>query len=425
MPGLEIDQLGRRAQQLIDELAAISAETGRLVRLFLSPEHRRAADLVAGWMKDIGLDVDEDALGTVRGRWRGRDETGRQDNARRLLIGSHLDTVIDAGKYDGPLGVIAGLLAAEHFIRADRRFPFGIDVLAFGDEEGSRFPTTLSSSSAAAGAFDEGSLALRDDGGVSLGEALKAYGKDPSGIAGAAYARDEAAAYIEVHIEQGPLLEHEDEPLGVVTGIVGQTRLRFVVEGVAGHAGTVPMEMRHDALAGAAEIVLATEALAREHAAERMVATVGRIEALPGAVNVIPARVTFTVDLRAMSDKLRREAVTRLKAEAWRLVEARGLTVSVEPFLNAEATPCDPKLQYALAGAIEDIGHRPIHMPSGAGHDAQEMAKLCPSAMMFVRCRGGVSHNPAEYASPADMGRAVAALIAFVERFERDELYRP
>ncbi len=401
--------LGARAAAMIEELGAISAEPGRLVRLFLTPEHRRAADLVARWMREAGLAVSEDVLGTVRGRW---------GEGKRLLIGSHIDTVIDAGRYDGPLGVIAGILTAEHLVRSGKRLGFGLDVLAFGDEEGSRFPSTLSSSAACAGAFDPAMLALTDRGGVSYADALKAYGKSPAEIPQAAYQRGEAAAYVEVHIEQGPVLEAENQPLGIVTGIVGANRLRVTVTGEAGHAGTVPMGLRHDALAGAAELVLAVERIALAHRDDRMVGTVGRIEAAPGATNVIPGRVVFTVDLRSMTDATRRAAITDIRAETFRLVEARGLEIELQPLYETTTTPCAPALQALFADSITALGHKPLHLPSGAGHDAMMMAKLCPSAMLFVRCRRGISHNPAEYASPADMGAAVAALIGFIERFD-------
>jgi allantoate deiminase len=223
------------------------------------------------------------------------------------------------------------------------------------------------------------------------------------------------AAYVEVHIEQGPVLEAENAPLGVVTGIVGQSRLRVTVTGEAGHAGTVPMRVRRDALAGAAEMMLRVERLAQAQAG--MVATVGRIAAQPGAINIIPGRVDFTVDLRAMDDAVRSAAVKTFEQEASAVAAARGLTVACGLFHEEAAAQCAPALQQALADAIAALGQRPIRLPSGAGHDAQMMAKLCPSAMLFVRCRGGVSHNPAEYASPNDMGLAVAALIRFIESF--------
>jgi allantoate deiminase len=402
--------LGARAEAMIAELGAISAEPGRLVRLFLTPEHRRAADLVAGWMRAAGLSVSEDALGTVRGRF--------GSARRRLLIGSHIDTVIDAGQYDGPLGVIAGILAAEHFVSARAELPFGIDVLAFGDEEGSRFPATLTSSSACAGVFESDALATADAKGVTLADALKTYGKYPDDIPAAAYRPENAAGYVEVHIEQGPVLEAKNEPLGIVTGIVGQIRLRVTVTGEAGHAGTVPMNLRRDAYTGAAEMALALEKIAREHAEDGMVGTVGRIEAIPGAVNIIPGRAYFTVDLRSLTDALRLAATERFAADAARIATTRGLKFSIEPFHEIATAHCDPAMQDALAASVTELGHTPVRLPSGAGHDAQVMAQLCPSAMLFVRCRGGISHNPAEFANVADMGLAVAALIRFIEKFQ-------
>jgi allantoate deiminase len=411
----DIAALGARAEAMISELGQISAEPGRLVRLYLTPEHRRAADLVAGWMRTAGMAVSEDALGTVRGRWTGRRASPAKP--KRLLIGSHLDTVIDAGKFDGPFGVIAGILAIQHIAHTGKALPFGIDVLAFGDEEGSRFPSTLATSAACVGAFDAATLGLVDRNGVTFAEALRRYGKDIDAIPSAAYRPADAAAYVEVHIEQGPVLERENEPLGVVTGIVGQSRMRVTVWGEAGHAGTVPMRFRRDALAGATEMALRVERIARAHAQDGMVATVGRMDVMPGASNIIPGRVDFTVDLRAMSDVARLKAVEALRTQAADIAETRRLDVAFERFHDAAAVDCAPALQQAFAASISALGHHPVHLPSGAGHDAQMMARLCPSAMLFVRCRRGISHNPAEYASPGDMGLAVAALIHFIENF--------
>lgn len=404
MAEIDVQALGARAEAMINTLAPISAEPGRLVRLFLSPEHRRAADQVAQWMREAGLDVSEDALGTVR---------GRVGQGPRLLIGSHIDSVIDAGNYDGPLGVVAGILAAGHF---GGKPPVPIDVLAFGDEEGSRFPSTLSSSSACVGAFENDTLDFADRNGITFGDALRRYGKNADDVAKAAYRPADVLGYVEVHIEQGPLLEAENQPLGVVTGIVGQSRFRVTVTGEAGHAGTVPMRMRRDALAGAAEMTLLAERIGR--AGDEMVATVGRLDLLPGATNIIPAKVTFTVDLRCMDDAARKGAIAQFESQAREIATARKLAIEIEHFHAVDAVRCDARLQDTIAASIGDVGGRALRLPSGAGHDAQMMARLCPAAMMFVRCRGGISHNPAEYASPADMGLAVAALIRFIERFK-------
>ena len=399
--------LGERADLMIRTLASISAEPNRLVRAFLTPEHRAAADLIGRWMRDAGLDVSEDALGTVRGHWPG-------EGKKRLLIGSHIDTVIDSGMFDGPLGVIAGILAAEHFARAGRKLPFGIDVLAFGDEEGSRFPVTLSSSYAVAGHFDMARLDRTDHQGATLREVLTQYGKNVADIPAAAYSRDEAAAYVEVHIEQGPVLEYRSQPLGVVTAIAGQTYVNVEFLGEAGHAGTVPMMLRRDALAGAAETIALAERLARDTKGE-VVATVGVLRIPNAAGNVIPGNVALIVDIRSGSDAARHKFVETFKAEVRALAERRHLGVTMTDTRNVPTTPCDAGLQQGIADAIGAVGGEPVSLVSGAGHDGMAMARLCPVAMIFVRCRGGISHNPAEYASPADMGLAVAALIRFIE----------
>jgi allantoate deiminase len=402
-------ELGRRAEAMLDELAAISAEPDRLVRLFLTPEHRRAADLVAQWMREVGLDVFEDAIGNVR---------GRLGKPPYLVLGSHIDTVIDAGKYDGPLGVVAPILAVDVLQRKKSTPAIGLELVAFGDEEGSRFPSTLPSSAALAGHFDAKHWDLKDLSGMTCAEALRAYGKEPENIHQAAIPRGEAAAFVEVHIEQGPVLEAESQPLGVVTAIVGQTRLQATVTGESGHAGTVPMTLRRDALAGTAEMVLLAESIARDFASDGMVATVGRLEARPGAGNIIPGVTRFTLDLRSASDSARGAAIERFEREARAIADRRGLGFAIEPIHRIVTTACDQHVQDRLARAIETVGGNPIRLPSGAGHDGLMMSKLCPIGMLFVRCKGGVSHNPAEYASPEDIGLAVAALVNFIERFK-------
>jgi allantoate deiminase len=388
------------------------------VRQFLTPEHRRAANMIAGRMQEAGLEVSEDALGTVRGHWASeREAAGGKTKSKRLLIGSHIDTVIDAGYFDGPFGVVAAILALEHFAKNERRFSFGIDVLAFGDEEGVRFPKTLHSSLAVAGAFTYPSLDAKDADGVTLRDAIVKYGKDPAEIAAAAYSRDIAAAYIEVHIEQGPVLEHRNQPLGVVTSIAGQTYLNVEFLGEAGHAGTVPMMLRRDALAGAAETILLAERLARETRGE-VVATVGHVNIPSAASNVVPGNVALIVDIRSGSDTARHKFVDRFKNEIRTIAERRQLGLLVTMTRDVPKTPCDPTIQDNFESAIKAVGGQPPRLASGAGHDGTAMAKLCPIGMMFVRCLGGISHNPAEYASPDDMGLAIAALIKFIESFK-------
>ncbi len=417
MADVDPQNLGERAERMLLALGAISAEPRRLNRQFLTPEHRRAADLVGTWMKAAGLDVSEDALGTVRGHWASAGLMAGRNTGKRLLIGSHIDTVIDAGLYDGNLGVVAGILAAEHFAKAGRRLPFALDVLAFGDEEGVRFPATLNSSRAVAGVFRPAALELKDANGVTLREAVTRFGKDPADIAGAAFSPEEVAGYIELHIEQGPVLENRNQPLGVVTAIAGQSYLSVELMGEAGHAGTVPMMMRRDALAGAAEIILQAELMARDTSGA-VVATVGVVTISAPATNVIAGHVVLIVDIRSGSDPARLDFVERLKLEIRSVADRRHLGLQVTQTRNVATTPCDAAIQDGIAAAIRATGSEPLRLASGAGHDGTAMAQLGPIGMMFVRCRGGVSHNPAEYASPADMGLAVAALIRFIEGFK-------
>lgn len=411
-------ELGARAEAMLAELAAFSDDDANLTRLYLSPAHRAAADHVAGWMRAAGLDVGFDALGTARGRLK-PTAPGRAGN-RRLLIGSHIDTVVNAGRYDGMLGVVAGILAAEEIRARGIELPFGVDVLAFGDEEGVRFPTTLVSSSAVAGCLVPSDLDARDADGVPLRDALLAFGGDPEAIASAAYAREEALAYLEVHIEQGPVLEAEGLPIGIVTSIAGQSRFSVTVAGEAGHAGTVPMLLRRDALAASAEMMLAIEDVARDGQAHQMVATVGRLTARPGAVNVIPAEVIFTLDIRADADAPRLTAIADLDARFQAIAARRGVSVAMDKFYESPTTPCATRLQEALAAAAGDLGLPGRRLASGAGHDGHAMIHLTDVGMLFVRCRGGISHNPAEFAAVDDMGLAVEALIRAIERLATD-----
>ena len=413
-------ELGIRAEAMLAELAAFTDGDGNLTRLYLSPAHRAAADHVAGWMRGAGLDAGLDALGTVRGRLK-PTAAGRAGN-RRLLVGSHIDTVVNAGRYDGMLGVVAGILAIEEIRARNIQLPFGVDVLAFGDEEGVRFPTTLVSSSAVAGCLVPSDLEARDADGVALRDALIAFGGDPDASMSAAYARDEVVAYLEVHIEQGPVLEAEGLPFGVVTSIAGQSRFSITVAGEAGHAGTVPMALRRDALAASAEMMLAIENVARAGGAHQMVATVGRLAARPGAVNVIPAEVVFTLDIRADADAPRLAAIAELDGRIREIASRRSVSVIMDKFYESPTTPCAPRLQEAFAGAARDLGVAERRLASGAGHDGHAMHHLTDVGMLFVRCRGGISHNPAEFATIDDMGLAVEALIKAVERLAADAI---
>jgi allantoate deiminase len=409
----EILALGQRAQEMIDALAAVTAEPGRVTRLYLTHEHKRAAALVGRWMEEAGLAVHMDSAGTMHGLLRATGPGPRA--SRRLLVGSHIDSVIDAGRYDGPLGVVAGILAAREIARRNIALPFSLEILAFGDEEGVRFPQTLISSSAIAGILPPDILDIVDAGGVSLGAALTEFGTDPARLAAEAYRSADVVGYIEVHIEQGPVLEETGNPLGVVTAIASQGRYRARVTGIAGHAGTVPMALRRDALTGAAEIVGAVEQVARE-SGEAVVATVGEIKAEPGASNVIPALAEFSIDVRAAADSARQAATEEIQRRAMEVGMRRGLEVALETVHETPVAVCAPRLQAAIAKGIAGAtgNDDPPRLMSGAGHDGHAMIHLTDIGMMFVRCRGGVSHNPLESVSVEDMGVAVEALVGTI-----------
>jgi allantoate deiminase len=394
---------------LVDELARFTDEPGRLTRLYLSPAHRQAAQATLGLMRQAGLEAAIDAAGSVVGRLPGRDSA-----APAVLIGSHIDSVVDAGRFDGVLGVVLGIVAVEALREEGARLSAPIEVAAFGDEENVRFPTNLSTSSALAGRYDPAWLEGRDAAGTALRDALLAFGGDPDGVA--ALAREPAGyrAYLEVHIEQGPLLEAKDIPLGVVSAIAGITRARAHVVGEAGHAGTVPMTMRCDALAAVAEMVSAVERIGAAHPGT--VATVGVAEVRPGAVNVIPARVDFTLDARAPDDPVRIAMVAEIVAAFQAIAARRRVEFGFAPFMESPATAMDPGLVALFEEAIGGLGIPPLRLPSGAGHDAVAMAHLCPVGMLFVRCKGGISHNPAESITVADADLAARALIAALRR---------
>ncbi len=401
--------LGRRVMAMIEDLARHTDEAGRLTRLYLSPAHRKAADATLQYMRGAGLNAHIDALGSVVGRLEGSNPS-----APALLIGSHIDSVVDAGRYDGNLGVVLGIAVVEA-LKAEGIVPScPIEVIAFGDEENVRFPTNLSTSYALAGRFDPAWLDGRDADGIALRDALIAFGGDPDGIA--ALARDPARyrGYLEVHIEQGPQLEAHDLPVGIVSAINGITRARAAVIGEAGHAGTVPMNMRRDALAALAEMIGIVERAASTRT--DTVATVGVAQVQPGAINVIPARVDFTLDARSPDDAVRHAMVQDIVTECEAAAGRRGVAFSIEPFMESPAMPMDKGLMSQLEEALESIGIEPMQLASGAGHDAVAIANLCPSAMLFVRCKGGISHNPAESITVEDADIAARVLLAAVKR---------
>jgi allantoate deiminase len=401
--------LGRRAMALLDALAKHSDEPGRLTRLYLSPAHRDAAQTTLRFMQEAGLDSHIDAIGTVVGRMEGTNP-----DAPALIIGSHIDTVVDAGRYDGTLGVVLGIVTIET-LRAQGIVPAcPIEIVAFGDEENVRFPTNLSSSHALSGHYNLAWLDGIDQNGVSLRSALTEFGGNIDGIDAIARNPARYRGYLEVHIEQGPLLEARDLPVGIVSAINGITRARVTVVGEAGHAGTVPMNMRRDALAAVAEMIGIIERAGSTRS--DTVATVGVAQAHPGAINVIPARVDFTLDARSPDDTVRHAMVQDIVAECEAAAQRRGVSFKIEPFMESPATPMDRDLIAQLEDAVKHAGVAPLRLASGAGHDAVAMTHLCPAAMLFVRCKGGISHNPAESITIEDADVAARILVEAVTR---------
>ena len=352
-----------------------------------------------------------DAMGNAVGRYE-----GARAGLPCLMLGSHLDTVRDAGRYDGMLGVISAIECVDALNRQKKKLPFAIEVIGFGDEEGVRFGTTLLGSRAIAGTLAPEVLQTKDAGGTSIADALRAFGLDPDSVEKVRRSRSDVLAYAELHIEQGPVLEAEGLPVGVVTAINGFSRLRVALSGEAGHAGTVPMRLRRDALAAAAECVLMVERVAGK--VPELVGTVGRIEAKPGAINVIPGEVQFTVDVRAPLDSVRQEAVAEVKREIARIAVHRKLDARIEPLQDFGSSACAPWLMRQLERAVEARGVPVRRLPSGAGHDGMAIKAIADIAMLFVRCKGGVSHNPAESITEEDAAIGAAVLFDFIHDFK-------
>jgi allantoate deiminase len=407
MTELAATDWGARAAAMLDAIADHSEPGPGVTRLPFTPEHRAAADAVAGWMRAAGLTVQMDAAGTLVGRQEG------PAGAPSFLLGSHQDSVREGGRFDGIMGVVLPILALQKLRGAGVALPFAVEVLAFADEEGVRFPTALIGSRALAGTLDMAVLEMADARGVTLGEALRGFALDPAGLPGLARDPAEVLGFLECHIEQGPVLDAAGEALGVVTAVCGIERHAVTVTGEAGHAGTVPMTLRRDALAAAAELVGEVERLGR--ATEGLLATVGALEVRPNAVNAVPGEVRLTVELRAPEDTTRVAAGEAVHGFCAALAQRRGVGVDIRRSYAQPATACDPGLTDALVAAVRAAGGGGRRMPSGATHDASAMADLCPVAMMFLRCRGGVSHTPEEFAAPQDMALAVEAIGRFLQ----------
>lgn len=404
-------EVGARIMAWADALAVHTEQPGMLTRTYLTEAHHGAAAQLAAWMEAAGMTVRRDAAGNVIGRYE-----GTEPGAPALLTGSHFDTVRDAGRYDGNLGVILPIACVAEWHRQGKRFPFAIEVVGFAEEEGVRFKATLLGSRAIAGTFDQNVLDNVDDSGKTMREVMRAAGFDASGLPAAAHSRDKVLAFVEVHIEQGPVLLNENLPVGVVTAISGATRFIVELDGLAGHAGTVPMDMRRDAAMAAAEIGLFIER--RCSGSPGLVGTVGQFNVPNGAANVVPGRAVFSIDIRAGEDAVRQAAVADVLAEIERVCARRNVRAQVRKTHEAASVPCAPWLQQQWAAAIERQGAPVRLLPSGAGHDAMAIAAIADVAMLFVRCgNGGISHHPTETMTVEDAALAARVFTDFVEHF--------
>ena len=390
---IDADRLWRR----LSELAEIGkAQGGGVTRLSFTEEERAAKDLVASYMREANLVVHEDAAGNLIGRREGRDP-----DAPVVLVGSHVDSVPNGGNFDGPLGVLSAVEAAQAMNERDVETEHPVEVVAFTDEEGARFSFGMVGSRALAGKLTREDLdEHEDEGGVSIAEAMRENGLDPERIGDAARPEGSVKAYVELHIEQGGVLENAGLPIGVVTGIAGPVWLRLVVEGEVGHAGTTPMELRRDALAAAAAVMgVIEEEVTRTGTT---VGTVGQLELEPGGINIIPGRVAFSLDLRDIDETVRDGVEGRILEEARRICAERGVKLDVETLQRLAPAPCSEVVRGAAKESCEELGFEPFELASGAGHDGMQLAGLCPIGMIFVRSKDGISHNPDEYSSKED-----------------------
>jgi allantoate deiminase len=392
----------------LDELAAITEEPGGITRSYGTAAMRAVNDLVGGWMSEAGMGVQRDVVGNLIGHYPATAPDGKV-----LLLGSHLDSVRDAGRFDGPLGVLAAISCVEKLNAQRIRMPFAIRVFGFCDEEGLRFKSTYLGSRAATGTLTPDDLKRADSRGVTLAQAIRDFGGNPDALADAKMDASRLLGYVEMHIEQGPVLEQKDLPAAVVSAIAGQTRGEVIFRGHAGHAGTTPMNLRHDALCGAAEFILAVEDLAQSRGG--LVATVGEMRVLPGASNVIPGETRLTLDVRHPADATRLGALNDIREIGQKIGRERDLHFDLRIVHEMAAVTCDQRLSALLNRCVQKHQREPLMLHSGAGHDAAALAAITPVTMLFIRCRNGLSHHPDEYASPGDISVGLRILDDFVQ----------
>jgi allantoate deiminase len=407
-------QRANKILQRINELASISEDVGCITRTFGTQAFIEGRDKVEQWMKEAGLQTKTDNIGNIRGRL-----LSQKANAKTFVIASHIDTIINAGKFDGPLGVLMGLDMVGQIIQSKAELPFHIELIGFCDEEGCRFHTTYLGSKVVAGSFDQATLHTKDEAGISLAEAIAEIGGDVNKLSKDAIAQEDWLGYFEIHIEQGPVLYEKDIPVGVVAAIAGQCRVGMVFNGEAGHAGTVPMDMRKDALACAAEFVQATEKFGNANK-EKIVATVGKLHIIHSASNVIPGEVICSLDLRSSDEKILAESYDEIKKRTEQICQKRGIILEWNLIQQSKPVYCDKGLNKLLSQSVKDAGFELLELVSGAGHDAVPVSEVSPVTMLFVRCFKGISHNPLENVELKDMAAAIKVSDNFIQQLIKE-----
>lgn len=406
--------MGATVMQWAEEIGALSEDEGALTCTYLTETHQRTAEQIAQWMREAGMHVHIDAVGNVVGRYLSTDP-----QARTLLTGSHYDTVRNGGKYDGREGILLPIAVVKHLHERGETLPFHFEVIGFSEEEGVRFKSTFLGSNAVTGHFDMKLLDLQDKDGISMREVITQAGHDVAAIPQIARDPADILGYVEVHIEQGPVLLNRDLPVGIVTSIAGSSRYLVELKGVASHAGTTPMDMRKDAAAAAAEIILYVEQRCSQDQHAALVGTVGQLQVPRGSTNVIPGGCQLSLDIRAAVDEVRMAAVKDVLGKIEEICGRRSIDFKLEETLSAPAAPCAPWLMDQLRAATERAGVTPFELASGAGHDAMAIAKLTDVCMLFTRCgNGGISHNPLETMTADDAEVSGQILLDFLRSFE-------
>ncbi len=400
-----------RAEKIInriDALAALTDEPGMISRVFGTPAFVSASNMLVNWFNEAGLSTRVDNIGNVRGRL-----SCSTANAKTFVIASHFDTVINAGKFDGPLGIVMGLDIIEHLIAEKIELPFNIELIAFSDEEGVRYHSTFLGSKVVTGTFDETLLSKKDNKDITLSQAIREIGGDVAKIAGDKIPVSDWLGYFEIHIEQGPILYEADIPVADVSAIAGQKRATITFVGEAGHAGTVPTSMRKDALCCAADCILQLEYYAKTHAS--IVATVGIINISNAASNVIPGNVQFTLDVRSQDEDMLDTAWHDIQSLVTDVGHKRNIETQLQLIQSSLPVKCDYTLNFLLKRAIAELGYEVKELVSGAGHDAVPISAVSPVSMMFVRCYKGISHNPAENVENKDIEAAITVAGHFIQ----------